>query len=142
VRKQIDAKSACIRVGGIIHILVALLHLAFWWILGWKEQLPLLSDENSAVLQVLNIHVIYVALLFATVSMSYTAQLVSSTIGRFICGSIAGFWLLRGVNEFVFWGLKSAASWISLLICFVVAALYVVPLVLKNMKEQPRSKIT
>jgi hypothetical protein len=49
-------------------------------------------------------------------------------LGRTLCLSIAGFWILRAVNQVVFWGW---ASWILGLICLAIAALYLMPFVSK-----------
>jgi hypothetical protein len=82
-------------------------------------------------MQVLNIHTAYVLVVFATLSFVFSDEMSISKLGRAIGMGIAGFWILRAVNQAVFWGISSVGSWIIIVVCLAVAALYLIPLARK-----------
>lgn len=117
-----------IQIGGVINLLFVVFHLSFWNLFNWGESLRSLSPNDRAVMQVLNIHTAYVLAVFALVSFVFPDEIHSAKLGRIISMAIAGFWILRAVNQAVFWGLSFAGSWMILLVCLAVAALYLMPL--------------
>lgn len=117
-----------IQIGGIINLLFVIFHLLFWKLFNWEQSLACLSSEDRAVMQVLNIHTAYVLAIFAVVSLVFTNEMSTTKLGRVISLFIAGFWILRAVNQAVFWGLSLAGSWIALLACLAIAVLYLIPL--------------
>lgn len=116
-----------IQIGGVINLLLVAFHLSFWKMFNWGESLASLSPDNRAVMQVLNLHTAYALGLFAVLSLFFANELSATKWGRIISLSITGFWILRGANQLVFWGLSLAGSWIILVICLAVAALYLIP---------------
>lgn len=117
-----------IQIGGLINLLFVAFHLSFWTLFDWEQSLATLSQNDSAVMQVLNIHTAYALGMFALVSLVFANELSITKLGRTLCLSIAGFWILRAVNQVVFWGW---ASWFLAFICLVIAALYLIPFVSK-----------
>ncbi len=116
-----------VQVGGVINFLFVIFHLSFWRLFNWEQSLASLSLEDRAVMQVLNIHTAYALAMFAVVSLVFPGELSTTKLGRIISLSIAGFWILRALNQAVFWGLSFAGSWIALIACLVIAALYLIP---------------
>lgn len=116
-----------LQIGGIINLLLVVFHLSFWKLFNWRESLASLSSDDRAVMQVLNIHTAYVLAVFAIVSLVFPNEMSTTKLGRIISLSIAGFWILRALNQVVFWGILSAGSWIALLVCLAIAALYFIP---------------
>jgi hypothetical protein len=116
-----------LQIGGIINLLFVVFHLSFWKLFNWGESLAALSAEDRAVMQVLNIHTAYALAIFAVVSLFFVNELSTTKLGRIISWSIAGFWILRALNQALFWGLSLAGSWIALLVCLAIAALYLIP---------------
>ncbi|MBT8136767.1 MAG: hypothetical protein KJO54_07120 [Gammaproteobacteria bacterium] len=113
--------------GGIYTAGFAIFHLAFWRLFNWKEQLPKLSPINRAVMQVMNLTLTTVFILFAWISIAYADAMAGTDLGRVVTGGIAVVWALRAAQQLVFFN-KSAAS-LSFFVLFVFgAALYTLPL--------------
>ena len=116
-----------VQIGGVINLLFAAFHLSFWKLFNWQQSLAVLSSDDRAVMQVLNIHTAYVLVVFAILSFVFSSEMSASKLGRMVGMSIAGFWILRAVNEAVFWDLSSVRSWVLIVVCLVIAALYIIP---------------
>ena len=116
-----------VQIGGVINLLFAAFHLSFWKLFNWQQSLAVLSAEDRAVMQVLNIHTAYVLVIFTILSFVFSNEMNTSKLGRTIGMSIAGFWILRAVNQAVFWGMLSVGSWIAIVVCLGIAALYIIP---------------
>lgn len=115
-----------LQIGGVINLLFVAFHFSFWKLFHWEQSLATLSQNDRAVMQVLNIHTAYALGMFALVSLVFANELSITKLGRILCLSIAGFWILRAVNQIVFWGW---ASWILGLVCLAIAVLYLIPFV-------------
>lgn len=116
-----------ILIGGLINALLVVFHMMFWKLFDWSGQLALLSEENRAIIQVLNIGVIFGLAVFAILSIAFRDDLLETKLGRFITGAIAGFYLLRAVCQLVFWG-SGAESVIAFIFLLLIAFLYDVSL--------------
>ncbi len=97
-------------VGGIYKLSFAVFHLLFWKIFDWKIDLPRLKLVNRAIVQVLNLCLTFVFIAFGVLSLLYSAEMAQTDLGRALISVAALFWLLRAVEQIVFFGLK---SWIS-----------------------------
>ena len=97
-------------VGGIYNLSFAVFHLLFWKIFDWKIDLPRLKLINRAIMQVLNLCLTFVFIAFGILSLLYSAEMAQTDLGRALISVAALFWLLRAVEQIVFFGLK---SWIS-----------------------------
>jgi hypothetical protein len=117
-----------IQIGGIINLLFVAYHL----LSAWQAGLISLLSDYRAVMQVLNIHIAYVLAVFFVLSLVFANEISTTKLGRTISISIAGYWILRALNQAVFWDISSGTSWVILLVCLAVAALYLVPLIHKN----------
>ena len=116
-----------LKIGGVINLLFVAFHLSFWKLFNWEQSLVSLSPDDRAVMQVLNIHTAYALAIFALVSLVFPNELSTTKLGRIVRLSIAGFWILRAVNQAVFWGLSLAGSWMTLIVCLAIAMLYLIP---------------
>jgi hypothetical protein len=117
-----------IQIGGVINFLFVVFHLAFWKLFDWQQSLACLSLGNRAIMEVLNIHTAYVLLVFAILSFVFSHEISTTKLGQSIGIAIAAFWILRAVNQPVFWGISSIKSWVIIAVCLVAAMLYLVPL--------------
>ena len=124
-----------LQIGGVINFLFVIFHLSFWELLNWYRGLESLSSDNRAVMQVLNIHNAYVLGMFAFMSFAFADTITTTKLGRSIGIGIATFWILRAVNQVVFWGITDVSSWVIITICLVTAALYVIPSVRSQKKN-------
>ena len=116
-----------VQIGGVINLLFAVFHLFFWKLFDWQNDLASLSPNNRAIMQVLNIHTAYILAVFFIVSLAFSNEIITTKFGRMFGMSIAGFWILRAVNEAVFWDVSSVRSWILIAVCLAIAALYIIP---------------
>jgi hypothetical protein len=80
----------------------AAFHLAFWRLFDWREQLPRLSLANRAILQIANLRLVYLFLGIGTLCVVFRAELPATPLGRALLLGMAGFWLGRLIEQFVF----------------------------------------
>ena len=122
-----------VQIGGVINLLFAIFHLFFWNLFDWQHSLASLSLDNSAIMQVLNIHTAYTLAVFFIISFVFSNEMITTKFGQMFSMAIAGFWILRAVNEAVFWDLSSGRSWVLIAVCLAIAALYIIPSTQKRM---------
>ena len=108
-------------LGGAYQLVIAAFHLMFWKLFAWRDELPKLTPLNRAVMQVLNLCLTFVFVVFAYVSMAHADELLGTGLGRALLALIAVFWALRAVEQVVFFGLRKPAS-LGLFVSFVLAA--------------------
>jgi hypothetical protein len=116
-----------VQIGGVVNLLFAIFHLFFWKLFDWQRELVSLSSDNRAIMQVLNIHTAYILMVFFILSLAFSNEIITTKFGRMFGMAIAGFWILRAVNEAVFWDLSSGRSWVLIAVCLAIAVLYIVP---------------
>lgn len=116
-----------IQAGGVYNLAFAAFHLMFWRLFHWKRDLRSLSYLNRQTVQVLNLCLTLVLLLFAYLSLAHTAELLSSALGRSLLVGIALFWLARAVEQVVFYKLRHWGSWLLLAVFVLGVALYGIP---------------
>jgi hypothetical protein len=124
-------RTTLLTVGGFYSIAFVVFHLLFWKIFRWKEDLVHLTRTNSGIMQVMNLRLIYIFLVFGILSFFYQDALLSTDIGRFILGAISLFWLARGIEQVIFFGLNNSMS-IGLFVIFLLGGgLYLAPILIQ-----------
>lgn len=118
-----------IKLGGIYHILLIIFHLLFWRIFNWQQDLRSLSFINRQTMQVLNITLIFVFLIFAWISLFHTQELLLTPLGKNLLILISLLWIGRSVLQVVFYKLKHWASVILLVFFMAGSLLYGVPVI-------------
>ena len=119
--------ESLIRIGGIYNIGLILFHLSFWRIFSWNEELDRVSFLNRAVMQVLNISLMFAFAIFAYISLVHTNELIHSPLGNSLLVLMALFWLARSVQQIVFYKLRHWLSWLFLLLFMTGFLLYAIP---------------
>ncbi|MBD3288725.1 hypothetical protein GF337_07990 [candidate division KSB1 bacterium] len=115
--------------GGVFNLAFAIFHFLFWRLFRWKQDLPKLAPVNRAIMQVLNIRLIYVLIGFAYISFFFTNELTSTRLGREILLFIAVFWIMRAGEQKIFFELRNRVS-IALFIFFLCGGIiYLLPLI-------------
>jgi len=114
--------------GGMFHVAFIAFHILFWKIFRWKADLRSLTTINRGIMQILNLRLIYVFLLFAVVSFVFPGALQSTPLGRFLMASISLFWLGRAIEQIVFYGIVRFASVVLFVVCLAGCGLYMLPL--------------
>jgi hypothetical protein len=81
---------------------LAAFHVMFWWLFRWREELPRLSIANRAILPILNLRLTYVFVGVGSLCVAFPRELVGTALGRAMLLGMAGFWLGRLIEQFVF----------------------------------------
>ena len=118
--------SLLVKIGGYASIGWLIFHLLFWQIFDWRAELKRLSRLNSGVMQVLNLCLSFIFLLFAFVSLWHTNELLTTGIGRSIAFGIGAFWLFRFLLQPLFWG-TSLTSALFAFLFVLMSACYLAP---------------
>lgn len=80
----------------------AAFHLMFWRLFGWREQLPRLGAANRAIVPILNLRLVYVFAGVGALCLAFPSELAGTALGRAILLGMAGFWIGRLIEQFVF----------------------------------------
>ena len=120
-----------IKLGGIASLGWLLFHAFFWRLFEWPTQLQRVSAVNRGVMQVLNLCLSFVFLLFAIISLWYADTLLESAgLGRLLLAGMGAFWLLRLLEQPLFFGTSRVSHFFSLLF-LLTSACYLTPLALR-----------
>jgi len=111
-----------IYLAGIYNLAFGLFHIGFWKMFKWNEELKKLDFGNSEVMQILNVHVIYYLLFAAFICIAFPAELQNTKLGNAFLLGCSLFWLLRIVNQFIFFTASNFASVFATIIIFGVGA--------------------
>ena len=117
--------------GGVFNLGFAIFHLLFWQIFRWKEDLASLKSTNRFVMQILNLCLIFVFLVMAYVSIFQAAAMISTSLGKSLLMAFSLFWLLRMMEQIIFFGVKNKLSFAFTLVFFVGSIIYALPVLVK-----------
>ncbi|UYZ59959.1 hypothetical protein [Hymenobacter latericus] len=122
---------------GAYNLLFLVLHATFWRLLRWRKQLKKLDRINRGVMQIMNVRLMYVFVVFAALCFGFPHELVSTPLGRFVLGSIVVFWLGRLIEQFIFLRVKNrVVHWLTIGF-FIGTVLHSMPLLLGLLAEHP-----
>jgi len=113
--------------GGIYNIVLIIFHLTFWKLFKWKKDLASLTFVNRAVMQVLNLSLTFVFLIFAYISLFHVQELIGTNLGNSLLLLISIFWFLRAINQIVFFGLKDITSTMFFVFFLLGSIIYMYP---------------
>ena len=116
-----------IKAGGLYNLILVVFHLLFWRLFNWKDDLRSLSLNNRAIMQVVNLSLTLVFILFAYVSLAQVDALLTTPLGKSLLVFMALFWLARCVMQIVFFRLAHWASIAFLAFFFAGGVLYGIP---------------
>jgi hypothetical protein len=118
-----------ILIGGLYNLALAVFHLLFWKLFNWKQDLASLTPLNRAVVQIVNLCLTFVFLVFAYISFFHANELLHSKLGRSLLALMAIFWFLRAIEQIIFFGLRRKASIAFLILFLIGTGLYSIPLI-------------
>jgi hypothetical protein len=119
--------STVIHAGGMFNLLFAAFHMLFRRIFDWDRDLASLNVVNRAVMQILNLCLTFMFLAFAYLSFEHAEELLGTRLGNALLGLIAFFWLLRAIQQVIFFGLRHRLSSALFGLFLVGASLYAYP---------------
>jgi hypothetical protein len=96
-------------VCGFYSLAFAVFHLLFWRIFGWKKDLAKLRPENRAIMQILNLRLIYIFLFAAVMCFAFPSELQSTTMGKAFMAGFSVFWIGRTIEQFIFLRMRHPA---------------------------------
>lgn len=114
--------------GGLYNLSLTVFHLYFWKLFHWREDLASLSIINRSVMQILNLCLTFVFLIFAYLSLFHITELLTTHLGRSLLLLMAIFWLLRAIEQVYFFGLKNHVSKGFFIFFMLGAVIYIMPL--------------
>lgn len=91
-----------LRLGGVVNLLLGILHIGFWSLFNWPDELEKLSIDNSNIMQMLNLFLIVFFFYTAFILMYMPGKLLINTAGRIYIGMFAVLYLARLAMEFYF----------------------------------------
>ncbi|MBC8374868.1 MAG: hypothetical protein H8E26_02415 [FCB group bacterium] len=116
-----------IKLGGVYNIALVIFHLLFWRIFDWKNDLRKLSFLNRAIMQVLNLSLSFVFIIFSYISIAHTDELLSTALGHSLLILMTLFWVARSIEQIIFFKLNHWGSVAFLAFFLVGAVLYAIP---------------
>ncbi len=107
---------------GIYNVLFVVFHILFWKIFKWNTSLDKGTKSNKAVIQLLNVMLIFIFGFMAFVYFSYPNELFNSPLGKALLIGFFLFWFLRFIIQFVFVKIRGSFV-ISLTIVFLLGVI-------------------
>jgi hypothetical protein len=94
--------TGLILLGGLHSLAFAGFHAAFWKLFDWKSDLRGNSVANRAILQILNLRLIYVFCGIAALCFLFPVELAETALGRALLAGMALFWIGRTIEQWIF----------------------------------------
>lgn len=69
-------------IGGVYILLLVLLHLMFWKLFDWKNDLGKLSFINRQVMQILNLTLTSAFIIFSYISIFHSTEMLTTDLGK------------------------------------------------------------
>jgi len=123
-------KTFLLYLCGAYNLVFAIFHISFWKIFKWKEDLKGNSVGNRAIMQILNIRLIYIFLLMAFIYFFYPDQLLETKIGFVLLIGFLVFWIGRTIEQFIFLRVKSKMVTILTIVFFAGIVIHLLPLII------------
>jgi hypothetical protein len=115
--------GAALAAAGLFHLAFAIFHLTFWKVFRWREELPRLGFINRAVMQILNLRLTYLFFVFSGLMLALPEEMLGTRLGMALLAAISVGWVMRAVEQVVFFGVRNATSAAFTLLFLVGAAL-------------------
>ncbi len=116
---------------GLYNIGFAIFHISFWKIFHWDSDLKKLSFANKAIIQILNVHMIYYFLFVAFICFAFQTELLTTKFGNIILIGNSLFWLLRTIQQFIFLRANHIKIHILTIIFVIGTILFAIPILMK-----------
>ncbi len=122
---------AIIFICGLYNISFAIFHISFWKIFNWDSELKKLSFANKAVMQLLNVQIIYYFIFVAIICFVFPTELITTKCGNFFLGGASIFWLIRTIQQFIFLRANHYKIHFLTFIFLVGTILFALPILMK-----------
>lgn len=116
---------------GFYNIGFAIFHIGFWKIFNWEKDLKKLSFANKAIIQILNVHMIYYFIFVAFICLTFPTELLTTKFGNsFLIGN-SFFWLIRAIQQFIFLRVNHYIIHVLTFIFIIGTLLFALPILLR-----------
>lgn len=113
---------------GIHSLGFALFHIAFWKIFDWPRSLQGTTFANRAIIQILNLRLIYVLFGVSAACFVFTDELALTRWGRAFLGFMALFWIGRTIEQVIFLRINRPAVHVLTVLFVLGAVLFTIAL--------------
>ncbi|MEH6416634.1 hypothetical protein [Pseudomonas sp. CGJS7] len=117
-----------IYLAGLHSLGFAIFHMGFWKLFGWRRTLANATIADRAIIQILNLRLIYIALGVAALCFLFADELHSSALGRAVLLGMSLFWVGRTIEQFVFLRINRPMIHVLTALFVLGAALFAIPL--------------
>ncbi|MGY0620323.1 hypothetical protein [Lysobacter sp. A378] len=121
--------STLIQLCGIHSLGFAIFHMAFWRLFRWRKSLASATAVDGAILQILNLRLIYVFLGMAVLCFCFTDELDDSALGQALLAGMSLFWVGRTIEQFLFLRINRPMVHVLTALFVLGAVLFALPLV-------------
>lgn len=111
-------------IGGVLNGILGIFHLMFWKIFNWKDTLKPLNGLQKAIMQVSNIHLLLFMFIVGYLSIFQVEEMIATVIGQSLMLFVAAFYLIRALNQFIFFDMRRRFSWVIVIYCLSITGLY------------------
>ena len=118
---------------GVYNIGFALFHIGFWKIFHWNTELKKISFANKAIMQILNIQIIYYFVFTAVICFVFPTELVTTKFGNWFLAATSLFWLIRTLQQFIFLRANHYKIHLLTFIFLIGTILFSLPLILRSL---------
>lgn len=118
-----------ITICGIYSLLLGVFHLFFWIFFNWKKDLSKLSQVNRAIMQILNIQLIFVFFATGLLCLYFNKEILETAFGRYFLLTNSGFWALRIINQFLFLRINDYRVHFLTFAFFIGCVLFLIPVI-------------
>ncbi|MGO1071821.1 hypothetical protein [Lysobacter sp. CA199] len=122
--------TAWIYLAGLHSLAFAFFHMAFWKLFGWGRTLQNATVADRAIVQILNLRLIYVFLGIGALCFAFTEELHGTALGRTVLAGMSLFWVGRTIEQFVFLRINRPMVHVLTALFVLGAVIFAVPLFL------------
>lgn len=115
-------------LGGVHSLAFAIFHAGFWKLFGWRQTLRTATVADRAILQILNLRLIYVLLGVGVLCLAFTDDLLHTGLGRALLLGMSLFWVGRTIEQFVFLRINRPFVHVLTVLFVIGALLFAAPL--------------
>ncbi len=121
-----------IYAGGVYMLALGIFHLFFWKMFNWKNELVKVSKLNSAVMQIMNIRLIYAFFFISAMCFILPQELGNSILGKTVLMGISLFWLGRTIEQFIFFKENHCKVHLMTFVFGIGTVIFMIPVLLHN----------
>lgn len=108
----------------------AIFHVLFWRIFDWPKELEKLNFANRAIMQILNLRLIYVFIAVGVICLAYPLEMRTTPVGRALLIGMSCFWAGRLCEQFLFLRHKQKSMFVLSGVLVLGTVLFLLPVFL------------